>query len=193
MIPIIIISLIVWTLIIEKQFSLKTENIDSNKFTEDIIELLKEKKQGEVMNLCETDQRVVPKAIKMLLSIGMKKKESLTRTAQQIFHEEYPKLEKHLSTIAVLASVAPLLGLLGTVTGMVSTFTAITLYGTGDPQSLAKGISQSLLTTQSGLIVAIPALFFHNHLTKRVDNIMNNLEKSITMLINFLTREGLGE
>ena len=75
--------------------------------------------------------------------------------------KEMPALEKNLSLLKLLAGVAPLMGLLGTVTGMILTFQAITLFGTGDPKLMAGGISQALMTTVLGLVVAIPILLLH--------------------------------
>ncbi len=189
MVPIIIVSLIVWTLIIKKLWKLKTEDINPDMFTEKIIKFLSAGEIKEARNLCASTYGIVPKTIKAILCDRVKTKQSLLSSVHEVLASEYPKLEQYLSTIATLSSVAPLLGLLGTVTGMVSTFTSITLHGTGDPQSLAKGISEALITTQSGLIVAIPALFFHNHLLKKVDNIMNGLEKNVAKLINFFAQE----
>lgn len=80
---------------------------------------------------------------------------------------EVPSLEKGLSTLKLLAAIAPLLGLLGTVTGMIATFQSISLFGTGDPKLMADGISQALVTTMLGLCVAIPLLFLHNLLASR--------------------------
>lgn len=80
---------------------------------------------------------------------------------------EIPFLEKGLSIIKLLATVAPLLGLLGTVTGMIATFQSMSLFGTGDPKLMAGGISQALVTTMLGLCVAIPLLFLHNLLASR--------------------------
>jgi biopolymer transport protein ExbB len=81
-----------------------------------------------------------------------------------------------LSAIAILASIAPLLGLLGTVTGMIETFDAITLYGTGNPRPLAEGISEALITTQAGLIVALPTLLACNYLTRRTEKLRREAE-----------------
>ena len=91
--------------------------------------------------------------------------------------ETQPKLERGLSFISVTASVAPLLGLLGTVTGMMTTFNLITLFGTGDAKSLSSGISEALITTEYGLIVAIPALLLYGYLSRRVNGIMGDLEQ----------------
>lgn len=183
MIPIIVVSLIVWTLIIKKLYELN--KIKSDIFTpvERIVRALSDRKESKATG-------ILSKIVEVLLGNKVKTKESLAKSAQGIFLEEYQKLMQHIPTIGTLTSIAPLLGLLGTVTGMVSIFSSITLYGTGDPQSLAKGISEALITTQSGLIVAIPALFFYNHLLKKVDDIMNGLERSVTKLINFLAKDG---
>ncbi len=88
-----------------------------------------------------------------------------------------PKLERFLPVIAVTAATAPLLGLLGTVTGMINTFKLITLFGTGDARALSSGISEALVTTEYGLVVAIPALIIHALLARRVQGILSNMEK----------------
>jgi biopolymer transport protein ExbB len=93
--------------------------------------------------------------------------EELESQLEDILAKATPPLEKNLSVIKLLAAVAPLLGLLGTVIGMIETFQAITLFGTGDPKLMAGGISQALVTTMLGLIAAVPLLFVHNILDSR--------------------------
>ena len=88
--------------------------------------------------------------------------EELEAQLEDILAKASPPLDKNLSVIKLLAAVAPLLGLLGTVIGMIETFQAITLFGTGDPKLMAGGISQALVTTMLGLIAAVPLLFVHN-------------------------------
>ena len=100
------------------------------------------------------------------------------------FLNEQPPLERFRSAITVLAAVAPLLGLLGTVTGMISTFDVITEYGTGDPKLLSGGISEALVTTELGLIVAIPTLLIGNLLTGWADRIVARLEVSALQVVN---------
>ena len=89
---------------------------------------------------------------------------------------EQGKQERFLSIIGVLASIAPLLGLLGTVTGMISTFRAITIFGTGDPRMMSTGISEALVTTQAGLGIAIPLLLAHHFLKRRVVFLVEDME-----------------
>ena len=103
--------------------------------------------------------------------------------------EESSLLNRGLPTVAVLAAVSPLLGLLGTVTGMIETFQSITLFGTGDPKLMSGGISQALVTTQLGLAVAIPLVLLHSLLTGQVNRLVERLGKFNS---DMLTGNGLG-
>ena len=98
--------------------------------------------------------------------------------------EEKPKLERGLSFISVTAAVAPLLGLLGTVTGMINTFKLITLFGTGDAKSLSSGISEALITTEFGLVVAIPSLLLSAFLSRKANSMIAKMEKTSIIFVN---------
>lgn len=103
--------------------------------------------------------------------------ESINIRLDEQLAEESSRLNRGLPTVAVLAAVSPLLGLLGTVTGMIETFQSITLFGTGDPKLMSGGISQALVTTQLGLAVAIPLVLFHSLLVGRANRIVERLGK----------------
>ena len=108
-------------------------------------------------------------------TLGLKLDEAILR--------ELPKIKRGLRTLAILAAVAPLLGLLGTVTGIIETFQSITLYGTGDPRLMSGGISQALVTTVLGLVVAIPILLLHSMLAGRSNQLVQILdEKSMSIV-----------
>ena len=109
--------------------------------------------------------------------------ESLELKIDEAILKEVPKLEKYHSIIKVFAAVAPLLGLLGTVVGMIVTFQALTLFGTGDPKLMAGGISQALVTTMLGLMVAIPLVFLHSVLTSWSGTLIEVLEEQSAGLI----------
>jgi biopolymer transport protein ExbB len=96
---------------------------------------------------------------------------------------ETPALERFLTLLKIIATVAPLGGLLGTVTGMITVFQAITLFGTGDPQIMAGGISGALVTTVLGIVVAIPTILFHTIVKSRSDNVIHILEEQATGII----------
>jgi len=103
--------------------------------------------------------------------------EQLERKLDEAIIRELPALERGVSLIKVLAVIAPLLGLLGTVTGMIETFQSITLFGTGDPKLMAGGISQALVTTVLGLCAAIPLIFRHSLVNARSKRCINILEE----------------
>ena len=109
--------------------------------------------------------------------------ESLQLKLDQAILADVPGLERGLSTIRVLSAVAPLLGLLGTVVGMIATFQAITLFGTGDPKLMADGISQALVTTVLGLVVAVPLVLIHSMLAGRSRRLIQMLEQQSTGLV----------
>ena len=106
--------------------------------------------------------------------------DQLETKIEAILSSTGPLYERSISSIKLLAAVAPLLGLLGTVIGMIGTFQAITLFGTGDPKLMAGGISQALVTTMLGLIAAVPLLFMHNQLDTRSREIIQIIENDTT-------------
>jgi len=97
-----------------------------------------------------------------------------------------PALERFIALIALTAATAPLLGLLGTVTGMINTFNMITVFGTGDPRMLSGGISEALITTKFGLVVAVPALICHAFVTRKVKGVLGSMEQVSIGFINGL-------
>ena len=109
--------------------------------------------------------------------------ETLELKLSESILRELPKLSSKLTLIKIISVVAPLIGLLGTVTGMINTFQAITLYGTGDPKLMAGGISQALVTTVLGLVVAIPMVFIFAYLNGRSKNIINILQQESTGIV----------
>ncbi|RMF96347.1 MAG: MotA/TolQ/ExbB proton channel family protein [Gammaproteobacteria bacterium] len=112
-------------------------------------------------------------------------KEKVEDTGRHVVHE----LERYLNTLGTIAAVSPLLGLLGTVIGMVKVFAAITAHGVGDPAVLAGGISEALITTAAGLSVAIPSLIAYRYLRGRVDGLVVQMEKEAITLVEALSRK----
>ncbi|MGD9141157.1 MAG: MotA/TolQ/ExbB proton channel family protein [bacterium] len=108
---------------------------------------------------------------------------------QEAILREIPRLERGLSPLAIFGAVAPLLGLLGTVTGMIETFRVITLFGTGDPKLMSGGISEALVTTELGLAVAIPIMLVHTFLQRRVDHIIGEMEEKAVSLTNIMQKD----
>ncbi|HEX5788967.1 MAG TPA: MotA/TolQ/ExbB proton channel family protein, partial [Woeseiaceae bacterium] len=111
-------------------------------------------------------------------------KESIEDTGRHVVHE----LERYLETLGTIAAISPLLGLLGTVIGMVKVFSAITTHGVGNPLVLAGGIAEALITTAAGLTVAIPALIGYRYFRNRIDTLVVSMEKEAIKLVEALHR-----
>ena len=109
-------------------------------------------------------------------------KSAIEEVGRHVVHE----LERYLNALGTIAAITPLLGLLGTVIGMIKVFTVITVQGVGNPEVLAEGISQALITTATGLSVAIPALLFHRHFQRRVDDLVVTMEQEALKMVEVL-------
>jgi len=127
-----------------------------------------------------------------VLSAGLEVRDADRQTQESVLQEailnQLPRVERGMAVLAVLGAVAPLLGLLGTVTGMIDTFRVITLYGTGDPKLMSGGISEALVTTELGLAVAIPIMLLHTFLSRRVDHIVGDMKERSVQLCNIFQK-----
>lgn len=109
-------------------------------------------------------------------------KESMQESASHVIHD----LEKFMSSLGTIAAISPLLGLLGTVVGMIKVFSVLMEHGAGNTSLLAGGISEALLTTAAGLGVAIPALVFHRYFSRKIDDLVVTMEQQSTKLVDAL-------
>lgn len=116
-------------------------------------------------------------------------KEAIEDTGRHVIHE----LERFLNALGTIASISPLLGLLGTVSGMIRTFADISSQGVGDPQVLAAGISEALISTAAGLVVALPAVMAYRYLRGRVESLVVEMEKEAMKLVQALDDRALGQ
>lgn len=123
------------------------------------------------------------------LDARFENRETLESILQESILKELPKLERFLPMLNIMGAISPLLGLLGTVTGMISTFHVITLYGTGDPRMMSGGISTALITTMVGLGVAIPIMLLYTFLTRQVEHVIGDMEEKAVALTNIICRE----
>ncbi len=190
MLPIVICSVISLAIIAERFWSLSSEKIIPKELLSSVWELHKvnqlDKSRQQTLAASSLLGRVLAAGI-MNQSHGREvMKESIEETGRQVVHE----LEKYLNTLGTIASIAPLLGLLGTVIGMIHVFAAITAHGTGDPTVLADGISQALITTASGLSVAIPSLMFYRYFRGKVDELVLKMENEALKMIEMMHGDG---
>jgi len=127
--------------------------------------------------LLEGRQGILPEILRAAWNPEYTQLSLAERNVEEVLHDYRPRLEKSLNTLATLASIQPLLGLLGTISGMIATFSVISSQGTGDPRALAGGISEAMITTEAGLCIALPILLAHNYLRNRYKNILASLQK----------------
>ena len=193
MYPILFCSIIALAVVIDRIYHLRRAKVDTEKFMETISTTLKRNRIVEAIDMCEQ----TPGPIASILKAGLLKhdrpREEIRDAVEDAALYEVPRLERHLNLLATAAHIAPLLGLLGTVTGMVSAFQIIEEkagnLGPVNPGDLAAGIWEALLTTVFGLCVAIPALVAYNWLNTWVNRFVLDMERSATELVNVLSQK----
>ncbi|MCJ2163388.1 MULTISPECIES: MotA/TolQ/ExbB proton channel family protein [unclassified Pseudodesulfovibrio] len=179
--PIILVGIAALVLVVERFYSLSKIRGNSDRNMATILGMVDNGKWKECRQFCREQSmyptcRIIGHTLKYLGNT----REIIENAFQEGLLKELPMLERFLPTLNVLAAVAPLLGLLGTVTGMINTFQIITVYGTGDPRMMSGGISEALVTTQLGLAVAVPIMILHHILERRVDKIIGDMEEKGT-------------
>ena len=131
-------------------------------------------------------KKLIPKILLTALALKDRTRAEMENALQEAILGEIPAIERFLSTLGMLAAIAPLLGLLGTVTGMINTFHVITYYGTSDPRMMSGGISEALVTTMLGLSVAIPIMLCHTLLSRRVETQISKMEEKSVSFVNMV-------
>jgi len=182
--PILLCSIIVVAISIERFITLKTERIVPAGQLAQVWQQLRNKElDGERLKALRDSS-----PLGYILASGISNsghgrdvmKDSIEESAGQVIHQ----LERFLSILGTIANTTPLLGLLGTVLGMIQVFADIMLFGTGNAAQLAGGISQALITTAAGLTVAIPAMILHRYFERHVESLVVQLEGQATKLVD---------
>lgn len=183
-------SVIAFAVVIERIYHLRRARIDTRKFMVSITDTLKRNKIMDAIDRCNA----MPGPIAHILKAGILRHDRSRAEIKEAIEDaglhEVPRLEKNLPVLATIAHIAPLLGLLGTVTGMVQAFQVIEMKAGAlmpvNPGDLAGGIWESLITTVAGLAVAIPTYVAYNFLVSKVNGLVLEMEKSATDLVNIL-------
>ncbi len=183
--PIIGVAALALLIILERIIYLIRKNINIDRFLGALRGYASHQQWDKCAALCkENRKKPIPKVFLAGINNRSMSREDLESVLQEAILNEIPKLERFLSTLGMLAAIAPLLGLLGTVTGMINTFHVITYYGTGDPRMMSGGISEALVTTMLGLTVAIPIMLCHTLLSGKVENIIAQMEENAVAFVN---------
>jgi len=189
MLPIIACSVVAAAIILERLWTLQPSRVLPKDLTAEVWKWVKNE-QLDPQHIQALHQG---SPLGQVLAAGLIKrhesreivKESIEDTGRHVVHE----LERYLNPLGTIAAISPLLGLLGTVIGMVKVFAAITASGVGNPSVLAEGISEALITTAAGLTVAIPALMGYRYLRGRIDGLVVRMEKEAMKFLEALSQQ----
>ncbi len=169
------ISVYAWFLIIRKYAFIRKESKDSGVLFDNILKYINNKDFLKLDTYLRREDSIMSDSIRKLALVKDKNKLETEVAEKSVFY--FGLLENHIGTITTLAAIAPLLGLLGTVTGMMKTFSIIKLFGSANPALMAEGISEALLTTQAGLVVAFPIVLANTFLKNRIRGLKSNFER----------------
>lgn len=186
MYPIIFCSIVALAVFLERLWVLRRKHILPQAFIRKVGELLRQQKVSEALFLCQGDTS----SISNIFSAGLKNigrgmwlvKEAVEDRGGR----EAVILEKRVGILATIANLTPLLGLLGTVSGMIKTFNVISIQGVGDPAALAGGIAEALITTATGLCVAIPTLVCHRIIRDKAESLIFEMEENSLKIIDIM-------
>jgi biopolymer transport protein ExbB len=188
--PIMLCSVIAAAIMLERLWTLQRKRVIPRELTDRVWKLV----ETRTLNDRHIEALARNSPLGRVLAAGLANrhqgreimKEVIEDTGRHVVHE----LERFLNPLGTIAAISPLLGLLGTVTGMIQAFEAITSQGVGDPQVLSGGIGEALITTAAGLIVAIPALIGYRYLRGLVDFLVVEMEKEAMKLVQAMDRLG---
>lgn len=186
-----IISILTLSVMIERIvfFSVNEKGV-GKQFKYEITALIQNNKIEEAVELCRTKKSAIAKSIErfLLSSKNNLEVQDYENILKEIVIEETAPFESKLNCLASVIGIAPMCGLLGTVTGMIKAFTNISKFGSGDAAVVADGIAEALLTTAFGLIIAIPTIVVYNYLNRRLEKTENEIDKIATTIINIFRR-----
>ena len=187
----VVISIGAFAVVLERiVFFARNEKNIGDTFKDEILSLVANKKIDEAIALCDTKKSCVASAVRKFLQkaptgIDVQDYEFILK---EVTNQEISPYERRLNLLASVMSISPMLGLLGTVTGMIRAFTNISKYGAGDAAVVADGIAEALLTTAAGLMIAIPVIVVYNYLNRRLEKMENEIDDVVTNIINIFRR-----
>lgn len=184
MIPLFLCSIIALVVSVERWLYLRGARVDGAKLMSKIRSALDRSSPEEARGVCEATPGPVARVLAATLVHFDMPKDDLREAAREVALAEQPVLDGHLPVLATMVTVAPLLGLLGTISGLIKVFHVIAGGSIGDATALSQGIAEALITTFTGLCIAIPFLVIYNALSSRVESVVHEIELRVTELLN---------
>jgi len=186
MYPIILCSIIALGVFLDRLWVLRRKKIIPGEFIRNVEEQVKNQKISEAIFLCQGDDSSIAKIFLAGLKNAGRGMWLVKEAIEEMGGREGVILEKHVGILSTIANLTPLLGLLGTVSGMIKTFNVISLQGVGNPALLAGGISEALITTATGLCVAIPTLVCYRILKDKAEALIFEMEENSLKIIEII-------
>lgn len=188
--PIMACSVVAFAIAIERFIFLRRAAVTSRDFLESIRQVLRQGRIQDAVAMCGEAEGPLARLVKAGLVRSGRPREEIREAMEDAGKLEVPRLERFLSGLATCASIAPLLGLLGTVQGMIKCFAAIQFReGLVNPSDLAGGVGNALITTAAGLVVAIPAIVVYNYFVARIDGLVVQLEVSAAEVLDLVAND----
>lgn len=184
--PLGLCSILAVTITIERLYALRRRRVMPREITEVVESIRSDRDPGLAIEVCKRNPGVFSNVMRKGLELSGEQWEIIRDGVLDAGRQETATLERHLVWLQTIAQAAPLLGLLGTVLGMIKVFAAITISGLGDPQALSEGISEAMITTAVGLAIGIPTLIAFNLLTAKADSLIMEIEAYASGLIERL-------
>ncbi|CAM2067668.1 MotA/TolQ/ExbB proton channel family protein [Sulfidibacter corallicola] len=181
MVPLLLLFLIAIAYTFERFFHLTKAKINTAEFLTKVRHALRNKNVKEAVKICETFKGPIASILKTGLMKYGSPQEEIEKTMENAAMHEIARLERGLPVLSTISNLAPILGFLGTVTGMIASFDALAQLN--DPGAVAQGISQALITTAGGLIVSVPALLAYSYFTTRVNSFIREIESASAVLM----------
>ncbi len=188
MVPILACSVIGLAVFFERAWMLRASRNVPRDLARRVEDLFRRGQVEEAMALCRRSRSPLARVLMAALKNAGLERDAVKEAVQEVGRREAAHLERYVGVLGTVANVSPLLGLLGTVSGMIKAFTVISVEGVGNPASLAGGISEALITTAAGLTVAIPAFVAYRYFLGKVDRIVLELEQHAIHFVDLVKR-----
>lgn len=188
--PILLCSIVGLGISIERFVALRRANVDTREFFDSIRHVLRDDRTQDAIEMCDKTDAPIARVLRAGILKQNRPRADIRDAIEHAGGLEIPRLERYLAALSTCANVAPLLGLLGTVQGMIMAFAQIQhKRGQVSPADLAEGISTALYTTAFGLSVAIPLIVMYNYFVNRVENMIVQMEATSTDVVDLLARD----
>jgi biopolymer transport protein ExbB len=184
--PLLACSVLALAIVLAKLFFFYQIQQGADELSKEVLDLVQQQKFSEAIVVCQRSNSPLARVFVAVLHLQGRSREQIKTIAGEVASREGAPLEHYMGLLSTIATISPLLGLLGTVLGMIEAFTVIAAQGVGTPATLGGGISQALVTTAAGLTVAIPVILAHRYLSGRVNRISVAMEEYILRIVDLI-------